>query len=138
MDPMPDPLPGWPRFLSRDQAAAYVGVSARVFDAEVSEGAWPAARRRGAKAGRLTWDRLLLEAYADRAAGLGLPALPEAPHAAPDMTIAAAQAAAMRGVADAAARNRPKHRQRSTRGSRVRSNQNATETAAHFDREDDT
>jgi hypothetical protein len=59
-----------PRYLSREQAAAYVGVSASVFDAEVRSGQWPLGRRRGAKDGRLTWDRLLLDQYADRHSGI--------------------------------------------------------------------
>jgi hypothetical protein len=63
-------LPFWPRFLSREEAARYVGVSPETFDAEVASGLWPAARRRGGKGGRLTWDRALLDAVADRDSGL--------------------------------------------------------------------
>lgn len=112
---MPDakPLPGWPRYLSRDEAAAYVGVSASTFDDEVLAGWWPAPRRRGLKGGRCTWDRLALDAFADRAAGLGLPApLPpgDAAGASPDF-LAAAEAAALQGVKDAAPKHRPKQRQ---------------------------
>jgi hypothetical protein len=59
-----------PRFLSREQAAAYLGVSATVFEAEVQAGVWPRAMRRGARDGRLTWDRHLIDAWADRASGL--------------------------------------------------------------------
>lgn len=66
-------MPAWPRFLGREAAAAYLGVSVDVFDDEVREGVWPAARPRGAKGGRLTWDRVLLDAAADRASGLTLP-----------------------------------------------------------------
>ena len=34
-------LPYWPRILRREQAAAYVGVSAGTFDIEVKEGRAP-------------------------------------------------------------------------------------------------
>jgi len=64
-------LPFWPRYLSRDEAARYVGVSADVFDVEVDCGDWPKARRRGGKGGRLTWDREALDAAADRDSGIG-------------------------------------------------------------------
>jgi hypothetical protein len=57
-------LPYWPRMLSREQAAAYVGVSARLFDQEVREGRWPAGIPRGAGR-RLTWDRVQLDARLD-------------------------------------------------------------------------
>jgi len=59
-----------PRFLSRDEAAAYLGVSAGTFDQEVSRGLWPRPLRRGSKGWRLTWDRLALDAAADLASGL--------------------------------------------------------------------
>lgn len=65
-----------PRYLTRPQAAAYLGVSTRTFDEEVDAGRWPAADRRGAKGGSLTWDRLLLDHYADRRAGLAAPPAP--------------------------------------------------------------
>lgn len=65
-------LPFWPRYLSREESARYVGVSADVFDIEVHAGHWPSARRRGGKGGRLTWDRLALDAAADRDSGIGL------------------------------------------------------------------
>jgi hypothetical protein len=67
-------LPHWPRFLSRAQAAAYVGVSVDVFDAEVASGKWPPGVPRGAKGGKLTWDRCALDIAADRLSGLGAPA----------------------------------------------------------------
>jgi hypothetical protein len=47
-----------------------VGVSVDVFDDEVSAGLWPQPRRRGGKGGRLTWDRVLLDATADRDSGI--------------------------------------------------------------------
>lgn len=86
-----------PRFLSREQAAAYVGVGATVFDAEVRAGLWPPARQRGARAGRLTWDRCALDAWADAASGLQpAPAAPlAAPPQAPDSPLAAAELEAM-------------------------------------------
>ena len=59
-----------PRYLSREEAAAYVGVSPNVFESEVRQGYWPPARRRGAREGRLTWDRILLDLAADRWAGI--------------------------------------------------------------------
>lgn len=111
---MPDtgPLPSGlvPRFLSRTEAAAYVGVSTSTFDQEVSLGWWPGARRRGAKGTRLTWDRLLLDAAADRASGLQAHLRPDDP-AVQDDTAANAEAAALQGVRDAARRHRAKHRQ---------------------------
>ncbi len=55
-----------PRCLSRAEAAAYVGVSLETFDAEVRAGYWPKPERRGMKGGRLTWDRMLLDAAQDR------------------------------------------------------------------------
>lgn len=58
------------RFLTRPQAAAYLGVSARTFDAEVAKGLWPPAMRRGGLRGALTWDLRLLDRAADRLAGL--------------------------------------------------------------------
>lgn len=71
-------LPFWPRFLTREEAARYVGVSASTFDEEVSAGSWPQPQRRGAKGGRVTWDRVLLDQWADRMAGLDI-APPPAP-----------------------------------------------------------
>lgn len=69
---MPDTLPTWlvPRFLSREEAAAYVGVSINTFDQEVSRGLWPRPLARGLKGRRLTWDRMALDAAADVASGL--------------------------------------------------------------------
>lgn len=68
---MPDDLPLLsPRFLTREQAASYVGVGVGTFDAEVRAGTWPPAMRRGAKGAALTWDRRLLDLAADRLGGL--------------------------------------------------------------------
>ncbi|GBR39774.1 hypothetical protein AA101099_1811 [Neoasaia chiangmaiensis NBRC 101099] len=74
-------LPFWPRYLSKSLAALYVGVGEGTFDLEVSQGWWPPPRLRGGKGGRLTWDRSLLDAYADRdsALGVGTPAATGAP-----------------------------------------------------------
>lgn len=61
--------PDWPRWLSQEQAAAYVGVSINTFAEEVAAGLWPKPMRRG-KA-RLTWDRNLLDAASDLESGIG-------------------------------------------------------------------
>ena len=62
-----------PRCLTREQAAAYVGVSVDLFDAEVKAGMWPKGRPRGAKGGKLTWDRKMLDVAEDQRSGLHLP-----------------------------------------------------------------
>lgn len=59
-----------PRFLTRTEAAHYVGVGETLFMQEVAMGIWPQPRMRGTKGGRLTWDRKLLDAFADRDSGL--------------------------------------------------------------------
>lgn len=64
-------LPGWPLLLSREQAAAYVGVSPALFDREVDQGLWPQPIRRGEKGGRKTWDRRQLDAALDSISGPG-------------------------------------------------------------------
>jgi predicted DNA-binding transcriptional regulator AlpA len=63
------PLPSR-RFLTRTQAASYVGVSSRTFDAEVKNGLWPGPMRRGGRETALTWDRNLLDRAADRLGGM--------------------------------------------------------------------
>jgi predicted DNA-binding transcriptional regulator AlpA len=60
-------LPFWPRLLSREQAAAYVGVSPSTFDHEVRAGTWPAPMKRGR---RPTWDRAQIDRVLDIRAGL--------------------------------------------------------------------
>ena len=111
-----------PRYLSRSEAAAYVGVSEDTFDQEVSAGLWPKPRRRGLKKIRVTWDRHLLDAFADRDSGLAQlsdarpePALTDRPSGGPlppgPAAAAAAEAAALRGVTNASANHRSKHRQ---------------------------
>lgn len=63
-------MPYWPRFLGREMAATFVGVSPNVFDAEVRDGKWPAGIPRGTRGGKLTWDRRALEMIADAALGV--------------------------------------------------------------------
>ena len=63
-------LPFWPRCLSRDEAARYVGVSVPVFDDEVRAGVWPPGMRRGRDGSRLTWDRNVLDSCLDSRLGL--------------------------------------------------------------------
>ena len=61
-------LPGWPRWLSEEQAAAYVGVSVTMFRDEVRSGIWPAGRNRGRgtkRNGCVRWDRKELDASSD-------------------------------------------------------------------------
>ena len=69
-----------PRLLTRDEAARYLGVSATTFEEEVAAGLWPAGQRRGAKGGKVTWDRRALDLAADRLSGITAPA-DEAGHA---------------------------------------------------------
>ena len=56
-------IPYWPRGLSAEQAAVYVGVSRNKFIAEVEEGLWPDGERRG---GRRIWDRERIDEAWDR------------------------------------------------------------------------
>ncbi len=51
-------IPYWPRGLSVDWGAAYVGVSPNKFLAEVAAGIWPKPETRG---GRRIWDRQKLD-----------------------------------------------------------------------------
>jgi hypothetical protein len=97
------PLPAV-RFLTREQAAAYVGVGATTFAAEVAQGIWPPPMRRGAKGTALTWDRLLLDRACDRLAGLIEATAPGADLAAAEQ---AALEATRRGTTQA---NRRQHR----------------------------
>ena len=55
-----------PRGLSREQAAAYVGVSPSLFDAMVKDGRLPQPKRINA---RVVWDRLKLDAAFDALPG---------------------------------------------------------------------
>jgi len=47
-----------PRGLSREQAAAYIGVSAGTFDSMIEDGEMPSAKR---LRGRRVWDRVQLD-----------------------------------------------------------------------------
>lgn len=58
--------PAWPRGLSEEQAAAYVGVSVCTFRSEVTAGIWPPPGRRGPGGKRKVWDRTLLDRAFDR------------------------------------------------------------------------
>lgn len=57
-------LPNWPRLLSRDHAAAYVGLSPNTFDD------WAAGLPRLTFGKRLLWDRKVLDRHADNLSGL--------------------------------------------------------------------
>jgi hypothetical protein len=75
----------WPRYLTRAQAALYLGVGVDTFTAELRAGLWPPGRPRGGRGGLLTWDRLLLDRAADAFAELSnaRPAPPATDAAAP-------------------------------------------------------
>ena len=60
-----------PRYLNQSEAAQYVGVSETTFKNEVASGIWPQPMRRGSKDTRRTWDRRLLDLWADRHSGIG-------------------------------------------------------------------
>ena len=53
-----------PRLISRDAAAAYVGVSPNTFDKMIAEGLMPGPRRLTER--RLAWDMRQLDAAVDR------------------------------------------------------------------------
>lgn len=55
-------MPDWPRFLSEEQAAAYVGLSVTTFRARIGN-PWPQAVRMGR---RKLYDRAALDRVADR------------------------------------------------------------------------
>ncbi|WP_230410514.1 MULTISPECIES: helix-turn-helix transcriptional regulator [Roseomonadaceae] len=96
-----------PRYLSREEAAAYLGVSLDTFLGEVARGEWPPPRLRGAEGQRLTWDRRALDAAADQASGL----CPSPPEVAAAMR-AGAEAAAIAGAQNAqAGKQRAQRRQ---------------------------
>lgn len=63
----PDNLPNWPRLLTLDLAAAFVGQSPNAFEADIPA-IWPAAVP-GLR--RKVWDREELDAAIDRIQGLG-------------------------------------------------------------------
>jgi len=99
-------MPAWPRFLTQGEAASYLGVSAGTFADEVRDGLWPAPLTRGRKGGSLTWDRDLLNAWADRLSGIGT--LSPAVEAGAS---AEAERAAMECADGAATVHRTQHRQ---------------------------
>lgn len=55
-----DLAPYWPRGLSREEAARYVGIGATKFDELVKSGRMPKPKRVD---GRTVWDRIALDAY---------------------------------------------------------------------------
>lgn len=56
------------RWLTADQAAAYVAVPLAEFEDELEQGVWPAPARETPSAGRL-WDRHALDAASDQLSG---------------------------------------------------------------------
>jgi hypothetical protein len=58
----------WPRLLSEEDAAEYVGVSQAQFRMEVKKGIWPKPVPRGCR--RNTYDRSALDKAADRLSGM--------------------------------------------------------------------
>jgi predicted DNA-binding transcriptional regulator AlpA len=50
----------WPRGLSRDEAARYIGVGPTKFDELVADGRMPKPKRIDS---RVVWDRIKLDAY---------------------------------------------------------------------------
>ena len=102
-----------PLFLSREEAAAYLGVAPETFDQEVAAGWWPQAVRRGAKAARLTWYRPALESVANHRHAPGTAPLPTTLQ---EDTRAQAEIAAMEAVRHAPTpKLRPKHRPQKAR-----------------------
>lgn len=75
---MPDlsHLPDWPRWMSDDVAAAYVGVSTTRFLEEVEAGTWPKPTKRASRVVR--WDRALLDRASDRESGIAVTTQAEA------------------------------------------------------------
>jgi predicted DNA-binding transcriptional regulator AlpA len=61
------PLPHWPRLLSDDLAAAYVGLSVTTFRERVGLGKLPKPVRIGK---RTLWDRRMLDRQVDALSGL--------------------------------------------------------------------
>ncbi len=64
----PGDLPGWPRLLRRELAAAYCGVSPGTFDRLVRDGRFPAPIRSGLRIAQ--WDRLALDRIIDLRSGI--------------------------------------------------------------------
>lgn len=55
-----DLAPYWPRGLSRDESARYIGVGTTKFDEMVADGRMPKPKRVD---GRTVWDRAALDLY---------------------------------------------------------------------------
>jgi len=55
-----DPLPHWPRGLSRVRAAGYIGVSLAIWDRMVADGTMPKPKRTH---GRTIWDKVAERAF---------------------------------------------------------------------------
>lgn len=62
-------LPEWPRLLTADEAARYLGVSRNLFDLEVRQGLWPQGLPRGVRGGKMTWDKQALDRRIDELTG---------------------------------------------------------------------
>ena len=65
---MTAPLPGWPRGMREDMAAAYVGLSVSALRAERKAGRFPAPVR--LTRGRIVYLRDALDGYLDRLSGV--------------------------------------------------------------------
>lgn len=59
-------LPNWPRILSEEQAAAYVGVSRETFRQRVQDGIYPQQR----EGKRVLYDRKVVDRIEDQRSGL--------------------------------------------------------------------
>lgn len=66
----PANLPNWPRLLSEDEAAAYLGVGKTRFREKWQARVWPQPIREGR---RVLWDRKALDSFVDVLAGTGAP-----------------------------------------------------------------
>lgn len=109
-----------PLLLSREEAAAYLGVSADTFAAEINAGLWPQAIRRGDSGRRLTWYRPALDAAAAQLATSARAGAPPPPEPAPPPVdekspqpvagVTPEEVRALRERVDAARKNRPQRR----------------------------
>lgn len=67
---LPHHMPGWPRLLSIELAAAYVSLSPTTFQREVEEGTFPKPQNIGR---RVLWDRQLIDIVQNRRSGIEVP-----------------------------------------------------------------
>ncbi len=67
----PHEMPGWPRSMGLELAAAYVGLSPSTFRAQVDRSGSTAPQPIALTAGRRVWLKEDLDAWLDRAAGRG-------------------------------------------------------------------